>query len=108
MAIGVQQRSPGGAIIEDGPWTPAPFYLLSLLLLGLFVSSAAALGQWAGGGLGRLEFVGGMLALVAAAAIWWLWTRRPPPQPFPTTPEESAARQEELREEVERWRQRSR
>ncbi|MFO0900488.1 MAG: hypothetical protein U0836_23910 [Pirellulales bacterium] len=104
MAIGVRQRAPGAAIIEDGPWTPAPFDLRSLLLLGIFVSGAAALGQWAGGGLGRLEFVGGLLALVAAAAIWWLWTRRTLPQPFPTTPEESAARQEELREEVERWR----
>ncbi len=108
MAIGVQQRAPGAAIIEDGPWTPAPFDLRSLLLLGIFVSSAAAVGQWARGGLGRMELVGGLLALVAASAMWWLWTRRAPLQPFPTTPEESAARQEELREEVKQWRQRSR
>lgn len=108
MAIGVQQRAPGAAIIEDGPWTPAPFDLRSLLLLGIFVSSAAALGQWAKGGMGRMELVGGLLALAAASAIWWIWTRRPPPQAFSTTPEESAARQQELREEVERWRQLSR
>jgi hypothetical protein len=107
MAIDLQERAAVETIIADGPDSPAPFDLRSLLLLGLFVTGAAACGQWAGGGWRPHELAGGLLALAAAGGIWWLWTRRSRPEPLPTTPEESAARQAELREEVERWRQRS-